>query len=342
MPTPDAVASDPSPDLALRSLTRHPSKPALYSREPFFREAYHDFHGVLGGETEAMLLRHGIVMIKPEGLALGMTTAILDFYASNGFTVAAARPVTLTPLTWRAIWLYQVTLASLDRLAATDLVLVGDALFLLLRAAEPLAVPASVHLSELKGPAAKEDQPENCLRQVIQQPNRIFSLLHAADEPVDVVRECGVLFDPGARRRLGAAMVAGPTEESLAYIEDARRADTRGRCSFDLPASTRRLEEAIEARMAALPSNSADYTQLERATDCLMHERPLRLLAFLEALSETGVEVHRWDLGVALSGLISYDVPGGSQVAANLGSRAWMSSGRARAINPQIKLTAAT
>lgn len=324
------LVSEPAPHAAIRPLTRHPRKPALYSREPFFREAYDDFRSVLGEGTEATLLRHGLLMIKPDGFALGLTTAVLDFYARNGFTVVAAVPVVLTPATWRTVWLYQMTQASLDRLAAIDLVSVGDGLVLLLGATEPLAVPGAVRLSELKGPAKQEEQPERCLRRVIRQPNRIFSLVHTADEPVDLVRECGILFEPEARRLLARAMGAGrPTEESLGHVDRARKADARGRRRFDLHASTRRVEEAVEARLRRLPARSVEYALLDRARERLAHERPLRLRPFLAALSESGVEVDRWDLGVALTGLIGYDVPGGSKVVDNLGSGAWLSDRRA-------------
>lgn len=306
------------------AFTRHPDKPPHYDRETYFREAYHDFHSVLGDQTEVALRRHGVVIVKPEALTLGLAPAILDFYLGNGFTVAAARPVVLTPLTLRALWHYQFTLASLDRLAAYDLVLAGTGSFLLLRDSRPLELPAAVRLSELKGPPAVEEQPDDCLRRAIRQPNRIFSLLHTADEPVDLIREAGILFDPAERRALAAAMVAeGPSEESLIHLEETRRAAGARRASFDVAASRARIEAAIEGRLAALPAGSAEHARLERAKKSLAKERPLRLTSFLSALADAGVEVHRWDLGVALTGLISYDVPGASKEVANLGPRPW-------------------
>lgn len=320
------MTSDKWTHPAIRSLTRNPTKSHLYSREPFFREAYEDFQVVLVAQTGASLLRHGLVVIKPEGLSLGVTSAVLDFYLANGFEVVAASPVTFTPVAWRALWTYQMTQASLDRLMVMDLMNAGEGIALLLAARDPSGLPGAVRLTELKGPAKLEDQAENCLRRVIRQPNRVFTLVHTTDEPADLVRDCGIFFGPSARRALARAMLANrPTEGSLQQIARIRLADRRPRRIFDVDASRRRLQRAIDGRLAMLAVASPEFAALSKANECLSSERPLRLRSFLATLSDTDVEVDPWDVAVVVSGIIAYDVPEGSKLIDNLGPVAWVS-----------------
>ena len=117
----------------------------------------------------------------------------------NEFEIVAARSITFDRLLWRALWQYQLTSATLDRLGVSDRHLAaGPGLLLVLRSTDGHDLPATVRLTSLKGSATLEQQVRGTLRHRLGQANRVLSLLHVADEPADLVRELGVFFDRAA------------------------------------------------------------------------------------------------------------------------------------------------
>lgn len=309
---------------ALASLTRNPQKPALYSREPYFREALGDLEDLLGAHTLTTVLRHGLIVVKPDGHALGKTSSVLDFYARHGFEVVDARPVTFTRSIWRSMWIYQMTQASVDRLLVNDLVINGAGLALLLRDTTDGVLPAAVRLCELKGPARMEEQNEDCLRRVVGQPNRIFSLVHSADEPADLIRELGILFSQRERRAVAAAMRTGELSmDAIRLLEAVRRADERPRRIFSRDASRKEVVAAITQRITEPDLPAASREALARAADDVDSCRPLRVPEFFATLLDAGVAVDAWDLAVTVSFVMENDDPGASKMVDNLGAAAW-------------------
>ncbi|MET7573527.1 hypothetical protein ABZT04_34305 [Streptomyces sp. NPDC005492] len=316
--------SRPAHHPAVATLTRNPLKSSLYSQEPYFRESLCDLEHLLGESTPTTVLRHGLVVVKPDGHALGATSTVLDFYARHGFTPVDARPVTFTRSVWRSLWVYQMTQASIDRLLVNDLVMDGEGIALLLRDTTDAPLPAAVRLSELKGPARMEKQSEDCLRRAVGQPNRIFSLVHSADEPADLVRELGILFGQGERRAMATAMGSGTLSESgIQLLETVRRYDERPRRIFDQDASRKQVIAAISQRLAERELPTASREALVSAIDDLESGRVLRASAFFAALLDAAVTADSWDLAVAVSDVIEDDVPGVSKVIDNFGAAAW-------------------
>lgn len=309
---------------ALASLTRNPQKPALYSREPYFREAFGDFENLLGAQTLTTVLRHGLIVVKPDGRALGKTSTVLDFYARHGFDVVDARPVTFTRSVWRSMWIYQMTQASVDRLLVNDLVIPGEGVALVLRDTGDGALPAAVRLCALKGPARMEEQSEDCLRRVVGQPNRIFSLVHSADEPADLVREMGILFSQQERRAMAAAMRSGElSKEASRLLAAVRRADERPRRIFNQDASRKEVVAAISQRLGAPDLTDASREALARVIDDVDSGRLLRVPEVFAILLDAGVTVDSWDLAMTVSFAMEHDAPGASKVIDNLGAAVW-------------------
>ncbi len=309
---------------ALAPLTRNPLKPVVYSREPYFREACGDLIDLLGDETIGTVLRHGLVVVKPDGRALGSVGTVVDFYARHGFTPIDVRPVDFSRTVWRALWVHQMTQASVDRLMINDLILSGKGLALLLRDTTDTSIPAAVRLSELKGPAKMENQSEDCLRRAVRQPNRIFSLVHSADEPADMVRELGILFTQAERRAITIAMrsrvLAEPSARLLAEI---RRSEQPPKRVFDREASRKQVIAVINQRVAEDDLSTAVQETLVRAANDLESDRLLSVPMLCAALVDAGITVDPWDLAVAVSFVMEHDVPGASKIIENLGADAW-------------------
>lgn len=200
-----------------RSLTTITQKWTEFSREAAFRESLADTQAVFGDRFEHVLQQVALLTVKPDGLAGGRAAAIVDFLLDNDFSIVHTAPVGYTPLRSRDLWRYQWNVATLDRLRLWDLLCAqGPALMLVVRdeAANP-EVPAAVRLRGLKGPAIPEIRRPDTLRSAAASPNRILSMIHAADEPVDIIREIGIVFDLADRRAWLAAVAAAHRDRPL-------------------------------------------------------------------------------------------------------------------------------
>jgi len=313
----------PHPAVAL--LTRNPLKSELYCREPYFREAFLDLEAMLDEGAVETVLQHGLVVVKPDGYSLGATTTVADFYLRHGFETIDVRPVAFAPTVWRSLWTYQMTQASIDRLLVNDLVISGDGIALLFRSRTGAPLPATVQLSALKGSARMEKQDDDCLRRAIGQPNVIFSLVHSADEPADLVRELGILFGMRDRREMASAMASGRQSARIDYLlDEIRHSDAQPRRTFDRDASRKRVIDAVSGRMLdGGPMPPSHRETLRRGVDALDAGHPIQMPPFLGALLDLNVSVDPWDLAVTFSEIIEVDDPGSSKIIDNVGVSKW-------------------
>ncbi|MFD2474334.1 nucleoside-diphosphate kinase [Amycolatopsis silviterrae] len=291
------------------ALTRMPAKRTAYRRETYFREGARDTARMLGDRAAAILRRHALLMVKPDGVAAGKVRPVLDWLAKQGFAVQAVQRPAFTGFRWREMWRYQLTSATVDRLALNDLIYVGSGLLLLLRDERPGPMPATMRLASLKGSADLSKQKPGTLRALLRQHNRNFSYIHVADEPADLVRELGLLLDPAQRR------------EALHGL------------ASDRPTGLPLLEEALAAEAAATPRTFDADTAADAVADALKRSehgsRALQLLERLrfgeavpwievaEAVAASGAEVDHWDLAAVGASLIECDEPGEPKLIGN-------------------------
>ncbi|MEU0335436.1 nucleoside-diphosphate kinase [Streptomyces sp. NPDC006193] len=302
-------------------LTRSQKKQDLYARETWFREGLRDAEEVLGPQRLPAVLREtALLMLKPDGLAAARLDPVLKFVTEHDFEVAAVRDFRFEGHHWRELWRYQLTSATLDRLAVNELLLgAGRALVLLLRSGPGHELPATVRMSTLKGSATVEAQRPGTLRSLLGQPNRVLSQLHVADEPADLLRELGLLFGESARRGLYAALAAGD-----AAPEDKTTLD-RALHDFPAPGRSLALSDALravaEAVAAAGPGPASGSVQEALAR----MERGERIAwrQFTADLKALGARPDRWDLAVLGTYVIEYDEPGHPKVLTNPDPQSW-------------------
>jgi hypothetical protein len=319
----DLLANREEPNVAIRAaplpgnaevmdwnlLTRIPLKAERYRRETYFREGLEDARDSAG--LDAICGRAALILIKPDGIVGGKVPIIIDYLRRQRFDIVAAERVTLGRLQWREMWRYQLTSATLDRLAINDLVLRGSALLLLLRHPGHLDVPASVWLSGLKGPSDVSRQSPDCLRRVLGQPNRVISFIHVADEPADVLRELAILADRTTRRTMWSAFARSETTEAVEnLLNEVAHASAGSSRRLDARESLRRLEEA--AGMASNRqggSTKAEIAVLAAIED--MHQgRRIAWRAFVQNLTSAHIDLDPWDLAMLGAAFIVYDEPG--------------------------------
>ncbi|WP_051729087.1 nucleoside-diphosphate kinase [Amycolatopsis sp. La24] len=297
------------------ALTRMPAKRIAYRRETYFREGARDTARFLGDRAAEILRQHALLLVKPDGIAASKVRPVLGWLAEQGFAVQAVQRPELDGLRWREMWRYQLTSATVDRLALNDLIYRGSALLLLLRDEQPGPMPATMRLAALKGSADLSKQKPGTLRALLHQHNRNFSYIHVADEPADLIRELGLLLNPPQRREaLNALAVDTPTGLPL-------------------------LEEVFAAEAAATPRTFDANTAADAVADALKRaehgSRALQLLERLrfgesvpwievaEAVAESGAEVDRWDLAAVGAGLIECDEPGEAKLISNPDPAHW-------------------
>lgn len=174
-----------------------------YGPEALFREAWRDTCEVLGGDLAEVLPRIAVLTLKPDAIVSRRGAQCLDFLTRAGFRLLGARPFTMNRLLMHEIWRYQWNCATLDKSRLFDLMFAGRrclALYLLDERPEG-GHRGARRLSALKGPADAARRAPHHLRTSIGMRNPMLSFVHTPDEPIDVVRELGLMLDGPTRRR---------------------------------------------------------------------------------------------------------------------------------------------
>ncbi len=280
-------------------LTKCPEKVQLYAQEPYVRNAWADCQAQWGDETNAVIQQLAVVMLKPEAIVRGCLPAVVGFLTDHGLTPIAWRNVELGPSRCTTIWRYQWNKATDDRVAL-HLFIAKQARWLLvvLRDDEPVpGLPASIRLWGLKGQTDERQRDPSHLRSVIGMKNRMIGFVHTPDEPVDFVREQGILFQTDTRpawlRELTVNLNATRTRELLKTSTSETDPVSH---SVDSAEVIRRLTNAGSARLVQL-ANAAR----EGARCSLTEVRA----AFADLTNPSVI----WDYVILASELIEHDRP---------------------------------
>ncbi|GAA2726947.1 hypothetical protein GCM10010439_31310 [Actinocorallia aurantiaca] len=197
------------------ALSALPRKRALFSVDSYFRDGWDDLLAVVP-DPWTLLDRHATLLLKPDAVAGRRLEAALEWLLEQDAVIVAAEAVALDRHSTRAMWWYQWNVATKERRDLADaLVRAGDSLLLVARLPEA-PIPATLRLSNLKGPADPARREPWQLRHRLDNDDFLVNFVHTADEPADLVREFGVLLDGPDRRRVYADLVAGADQEAKA------------------------------------------------------------------------------------------------------------------------------
>lgn len=226
------IGADHAEPLAA-SLSALPVKRALFAVDSYFRDGWDDLLEVVP-EPSALLHTHATLLLKPDAVAGRRLEAALDWLLEQGALVVAAERIRLDRHSTRAMWWYQWNVATRERRELADaLVTAGESLLLVARLPDA-PTPATLRLSNLKGPADPAKREPWQLRQRLDNDNFLINFVHTADEPADLIREFGILLDGPDRRRLFGEILAGGDQEQKArgIIEDLYRRQDAHDLSF--------------------------------------------------------------------------------------------------------------
>ncbi|MFD9007643.1 nucleoside-diphosphate kinase [Streptomyces sp. NPDC059552] len=281
-----------------RPLTVVDAKAEEFARETYFREASADLHRAAGGLVAATLQRLAVITFKPEAIVGRRIPTALDFMERNGFRPIAFRRLRLHRHRARELWRFQWNVATLDRLAVADLLMPScDSLWVAFwDETSPLTVPGTVRFRGLKGPAYPSVRKKGQLRHELGGTNRMMTFIHAADEPLDIIRELGILFDPQERqpliRDIAAAAGADVTDRLLEQL-GALHAEVPQE-ELDITAVMRRLNDALAELMVRRPS--PDLRAVRQILARVHDGGVLEWTSFAHVLEQARVRLPLWDL----------------------------------------------
>lgn len=244
-----------------------------------------------------------MLILKPETVVARRMGAAVAFLRAHGFVPVAAETIRYTRHMNRAAWRYQYQTTdtpTADCLAVNDLLLAAtDSLALILRDIAPVpGQAASVRLNTYKGSMPPATRAGDDLRSLVAGPNRMMSGVHIPDEPADVVRELGILFDCPQRYALMSAVEM--TDDATPAVEAAitdlyTRIDA---VTLDSMAALARLDAAVTARKHATRDEgtvSIALGVLRAMVGAVQGGEPLPWQPFLAALAEAGITLPLWD-----------------------------------------------
>ncbi|MDQ8045557.1 MAG: nucleoside-diphosphate kinase [Solirubrobacteraceae bacterium] len=299
------------------SLTRDPRKQVLFGADPYFRQGWADALRILGPTAAEQLRDIGLVLLKPDAIAIGHADAAIDWMATKDAEIVLARRGTLSPHGIRAMWQFQMNAASIDRLELTDLAL-ADAPGLILIGRLPAdPVPATVRFSAWKGPADPRKREPGDLRNALGGGNFLLSFVHAADEPADLVRELAILFG-AVEREAVLRQLADPT--SIEGPDEARRMARA--IEADLDPHDLELGTAIAALDASTP-DGPHARAFRELLDAVRSGEFTDWRALWRAADDAGVPPTRWDRAVIGTYLMQHTEPGVSQILGSAARNLW-------------------
>lgn len=298
-------------------LTRVAPKRRAYEEDLYFREAWADWQEACGDPCLPALESAALLCAKPDAVVGRRLGAMLDYVVDHGFAPTGAFEFRLDRHSMREIWRHDWHVYPADRLVyCTQWYTGADVAMFVLRDERPLArVPGSVRLAQLKGNAIAAKRRPGELRTQLRPPNSVLNFVHVPDEPADILREIGIVFDrPRRLELLGALAGRGPREGAavagrvIAALEKRFPAH-----DLDFAASLARMRE----RGALSESESRQLARSAESGEKLSWARLCGYMGSESSLAE------RWDFISVASHLIPLEREGTAGLLPGVSARAW-------------------
>ncbi|WP_331755736.1 nucleoside-diphosphate kinase [Streptomyces sp. NBC_01643] len=303
---------------AWRTLSALPQKFDIHGNDTNFRESWHAALGAARGGVFDLLQRTAVLILKPETILSRRSGRCIEYMNQNDFLPVHAEIVQLTPSITRDIWRHQLNIATLDRVHVSDIVNSQSESLMVFFAdiSSRLEMPASVRLGHLKGSANPAERGPGHLRDALNSPNRVLTMIHCPDEPSDIVRELGVFFDrhslPAVYRKMTQA-VAYPNSDAI------------NECIEKLHARTPRVGLNVEDALERVVYKAAQKSTGTHHSTKMDEESPASILTSMlraaqqgrkltwsewkESVEKVGISSAEWDSILIASEFIEHDTP---------------------------------
>lgn len=280
-------------------LTHDPAKRRYHGTDSYFLEAYEQL-SALTPDPVRFAAEHALLLVKPDAIVSRSVERITDWLCETGFRTVAASRLRMSRGAVRAMWHYQLNRATPQRSRLADtLCRASDSLVLLLQAPEGTGRPATVELSIRKGPADPARRRPNQLRSRLGGFGFLLNLVHASDEPADLVRELGILLEDANRRALCVQALAGNDQHdavvALAYDLYAEQPAH----DLQFAPAARRLARAVQDLLAAGGALPVDVqAALRHGLSVTTTEDPTTWAPLIEAIWRAELPLSGWDFTV--------------------------------------------
>lgn len=279
------------------ALTCDPRKRSLFGSDTYFLESIEQL-GTLTADVDGFLHGHAALLLKPDAVVSRQIPTTIDWLARGGFRIVAAERTRLTRTAVRALWYFQWNLATPQRRRLADMFMDScDAVVLVVRpeSDSAQAPPASVVMTERKGPTDPQARIPGQLRYEIGRYSYLLNLVHTPDEPADVARELGIHFDPALRERVYTSALAGDDQSARAReLAEQLHAEVPERDLTFQPAAER-LKRAVRQGEESVAAGAL-RDELRAARIAAEDKDGYRRL--LEAVWLAGLPLDAWDVVV--------------------------------------------
>ena len=189
------------------TLTPNVIKHEHFSRDDDYIRAFRLLVASTSGRKELLsfLWNVSAMIVRPDAIAGKQSRNIFEILNSRGIFPCAVRRISVSEAQVEKLWRYQLNVATPERKELLKKIMgAGDSVYMLFRdTSARYMAPATVHLTYLKGTARIDSRKEGHLRTAAGPAvANIFSYLHISDDPADLIREMGLLFDAEGTREL--------------------------------------------------------------------------------------------------------------------------------------------
>lgn len=304
------------PGEALSRLTALPEKAQRYLDEAFFRESWRDIAAAAGDQAQELVQRHALILFKPDGIAGRAVRPGLELLEERGFVPVGGAMVELDSSLTRWLWLYRFNIASVERVWLHDLINSrSSSLLVVLRdelAVSGQNIPATVRLTDQKGPSKPERRRPDQLRARLGVSDRLINFVHTSDEPADLVREMGILLDPTTRRALIEQMLQGKAWPPSLVERASTLEETVPTQSFELPIAIAGIRRAAQglARKAEAGATKDQWAALAEIASTVLSGDTTALPSLWLQLRDHIDLFDPWDVIVVGTQAIDHDEVG--------------------------------
>lgn len=175
-------------------LTNNKNKEQLFRKDQYFNYSLKIANEVF--KYNDILSNYALLLVKPESFMLDKIDEILNLLIENEFQIIYYNIKQLTCLQCLELWKYQWSAASIERVFLSQkLMSCSESMILILKNSQFSKSFLSTYLCSLKGSANETERRSDNFRSVLKPINRMLNYIHTSDEPADMIRELGVLFD---------------------------------------------------------------------------------------------------------------------------------------------------
>jgi nucleoside diphosphate kinase len=304
-------------------LSCFPEKLKCYAADKYFLEGWATLTDLHHRDVFAweQLWKLGSVLFKADAMLRGNGIRGIHFLEEHGFQIRAAREVSFSGERVEHFWRYSLGRLSHERVELLKrLQTTSASLYLIVESVgNGSRLPCSLQVTELKGQAEVAKRYAGNLRYAMGDPqSAFFNFVHTADEPSDLVRELGLLFNATERRSLIVEAVSGSRPDAEA-VYNALRA-TCERSDLDFSGAVKRLLSRVALAKVLSDRERAECLDAIGRLHDTGHDSWLRLR---DRLCLHGVRIADIEDIVITGGLVALKQPNQKQLFPSCEARHW-------------------